>query len=45
LYTEAIKFFKHEESMIRIAVRTLTLNIYKGFFFFLKKKLMKLIHD
>jgi protein CLEC16A len=29
LYTEAIKFFNHEESMIRIAVRTLTLNVYK----------------
>eukprot|EP00899_Mesostigma_viride_P007445 jgi/Mesvir1/16701/Mv15094-RA.2 len=28
LYTEAIKFFKHEESMVRIAVRTLTLKIY-----------------
>eukprot|EP01119_Soliformovum_irregulare_P014909 TRINITY_DN4131_c0_g1_i1.p1 TRINITY_DN4131_c0_g1~~TRINITY_DN4131_c0_g1_i1.p1 ORF type:complete len:976 (-),score=250.71 TRINITY_DN4131_c0_g1_i1:40-2967(-) len=29
LYTEAIKFFNHRESMIRIAVRTLTLNVYK----------------
>ncbi|GBG71714.1 hypothetical protein CBR_g9125 [Chara braunii] len=28
LYTEAIRFFHHEESMVRIAVRTLTLNIY-----------------
>lgn len=28
LYTEAIKFAYHEESMVRIAVRTLTLNIY-----------------
>eukprot|EP00897_Mesotaenium_endlicherianum_P003075 jgi/Mesen1/2796/ME000170S01896 len=28
LYTEAIKFFHHEESMVRIAVRTLTLNVY-----------------
>eukprot|EP00249_Psilotum_nudum_P022735 c28628_g1_i1 orf=260-2767(+) len=28
LYSEAIKFAHHEESMIRIAVRTLTLNIY-----------------
>ncbi|KRY38015.1 Protein CLEC16A [Trichinella spiralis] len=27
LYTEAIKFFNHAESMVRIAVRTLTLNI------------------
>ena len=30
LYTEAIKFFNHSESMVRIAVRTLTLNVYKG---------------
>ncbi len=30
LYTEGIKFFKHSESMVRIAVRTLTLNVYKG---------------
>ena len=30
LYTEAIKFFNHAESMVRIAVRTLTLNVYKG---------------
>ncbi|PIK45857.1 hypothetical protein BSL78_17277 [Apostichopus japonicus] len=29
LYTEAIKFFNHSESMVRIAVRTLTLNVYK----------------
>ncbi|XP_057311483.1 protein CLEC16A-like [Hydractinia symbiolongicarpus] len=29
LYTEAIKFFHHSESMVRIAVRTLTLNVYK----------------
>mgnify|MGYP005728166657 CR=1 FL=1 len=29
LYTEAIKFFNHNESMVRIAVRTLTLNVYK----------------
>ncbi|PKA51374.1 hypothetical protein AXF42_Ash002739 [Apostasia shenzhenica] len=28
LYTEAIKFAFHEESMIRIAVRALTLNVY-----------------
>ena len=28
LYVEAIKFFNHPETMIRIAVRTLTLNIY-----------------
>ncbi|KAF6024766.1 CLEC16A [Bugula neritina] len=29
LYTQAIKFFNHSESMVRIAVRTITLNIYK----------------
>ncbi|XP_077490133.1 C-type lectin domain containing ema isoform X4 [Amblyomma americanum] len=29
LYTEAIKFFNHNESMVRIAVRTLTLNVFK----------------
>ncbi|XP_022248411.1 protein CLEC16A-like isoform X2 [Limulus polyphemus] len=29
LYTEAIKFFNHGESMVRIAVRTLTLNVFK----------------
>eukprot|EP00057_Strongylocentrotus_purpuratus_P017817 XP_011672291.1 PREDICTED: protein CLEC16A-like [Strongylocentrotus purpuratus] len=29
LYTEAIKFFNNPESMVRIAVRTLTLNVYK----------------
>lgn len=30
LYTEAIKFFNHTESMVRIAVRTITLNVYNG---------------
>ncbi|CAF4104314.1 unnamed protein product, partial [Rotaria sp. Silwood1] len=30
LYVEAIKFFNHPETMVRIAVRTLTLNVYKG---------------
>ena len=30
LYAEAIRFFHHEESMVRIAVRTLTLTIYHG---------------
>jgi hypothetical protein len=30
LYTEAIKFFNHDESMIRVAVRTLTLNVFRG---------------
>ena len=30
LYTEAIKFFNNPESMVRIAVRTLTLNVYKS---------------
>jgi hypothetical protein len=29
LYTEALKFFNHDESMVRIAVRTLTLNVYQ----------------
>lgn len=29
LYTEAIKFFNHPESMVRINVRNLTLNVYK----------------
>jgi Uncharacterised conserved protein/CLEC16A C-terminal len=29
LYTEAIKFFKNREQMVRIAVRTLSLNVYK----------------
>ncbi|KAF9350700.1 Protein CL16A, partial [Mortierella sp. NVP85] len=28
LYSEAIKFFNHDESMIRIAVRVITLNVY-----------------
>ena len=30
LLVEALKFFDHPESMVRIAVRTLTLNVYKG---------------
>jgi protein CLEC16A len=30
LYSEAIKFFQHSESMVRIAVRTITLNVYRG---------------
>ena len=30
MYVEAIKFFNHPENMVRIAVRTLTLNIFKG---------------
>ena len=29
LYTEAIKFFNHSESMVRIAVRTITLNVFR----------------
>ncbi|KAM8704299.1 hypothetical protein ACLKA7_008839 [Drosophila subpalustris] len=29
LYTEAIKFFNHPESMVRIAVRTISLNVYR----------------
>ncbi|KAG0577452.1 hypothetical protein KC19_5G157100 [Ceratodon purpureus] len=28
LYTEAVKFFHHEEGMVRIAVRTITLSVY-----------------
>lgn len=28
LYTEAIKFFNHSEKMVRIAVRTITLNVF-----------------
>jgi hypothetical protein len=30
LYSEAVKFFHHEEAMVRIAVRTITLNVYSG---------------
>lgn len=30
LYTEALKFFNHPEKMVRIAVRTITLNVFKG---------------
>lgn len=29
LYTEAIKYFNHPEKMVRIAVKTLTLNVFK----------------
>ncbi|XP_067938113.1 protein CLEC16A-like [Watersipora subatra] len=29
LYTHAIRFFNHSESMVRIAVRTITLNVYQ----------------
>ncbi|KAL3877759.1 hypothetical protein ACJMK2_035421 [Sinanodonta woodiana] len=29
LYTEAIKFFNHSENMVRIAVRTIILNVYR----------------
>lgn len=29
LYTEAVKFFNHPEKMVRIAVRILTLNVFK----------------
>ena len=28
LYTEAIKFYKNREKMVRIAVRVVTLNVY-----------------
>ncbi len=30
LYSEAIKFFHHEEGMVRIAVRTITLSVFNG---------------
>lgn len=34
LFTEALKYYDHPESMARIAVRTLTLNVFKvGFSF------------
>ncbi|VDP03801.1 unnamed protein product [Soboliphyme baturini] len=39
LYSEAIKFFNHSERMIRIAVRTLTLNVFRGFYMKLEKLL------
>ncbi|KAI6241474.1 FPL domain-containing protein [Aphelenchoides fujianensis] len=29
LFTEALKFFNHNESMVRIAVRTITLNVFR----------------
>jgi hypothetical protein len=29
LYTEALRFFDHSENMVRIATRTLTLNVYR----------------
>ncbi|CAL1291276.1 unnamed protein product [Larinioides sclopetarius] len=49
LYNEAIKFFKHSESMVRIAVRTLTLNVFKGTFIFYRilddKAMLKFIRD
>jgi protein CLEC16A len=32
LYVEALKFAFHEDSMIRVAIRTLTLNVYHGIF-------------
>jgi hypothetical protein len=32
LYTEAIKFYDSKESMVRVAVKTLTLNVYRGWF-------------
>eukprot|EP01133_Synstelium_polycarpum_P006690 gene6690-7780_t len=50
LYTEAIKFVNNKETMIRIAVRTLTLNIFKVWFIrqqcaTLNKILEKSSHD
>jgi len=41
LYTEAIKFFNNSESMVRIAVRTLTLNVYRV----REKSMLKFIRD
>ncbi|XP_063234490.1 protein CLEC16A homolog isoform X2 [Bacillus rossius redtenbacheri] len=41
LYTEAIQFFNHPESMVRIAVRTLTLNVYRVE----DKSMLKFIRD
>ncbi|XP_076337258.1 protein CLEC16A-like isoform X2 [Tachypleus tridentatus] len=41
LYTEAIKFFNHSESMVCIAVRTITLNIFKV----QDKAMLKFIRD
>ncbi|XP_054164084.1 protein CLEC16A homolog [Oppia nitens] len=41
LYTEAIKFFNHSEKMVRIAVRTLTLNVFKVD----EKSMLKFIKD
>ncbi|VDQ01242.1 unnamed protein product [Trichobilharzia regenti] len=32
LYVEAIKLFAHPEGMVRIAVRTITLNVHKGIY-------------
>jgi protein CLEC16A len=41
LYNEAIKFFRHPEAMVRIAVRTLSLNVYKIDYPPLRKYLME----
>ncbi|XP_021946535.1 protein CLEC16A homolog [Folsomia candida] len=41
LYTEAIKFFNNSESMVRIAVRTLTLNVFRVD----DKSMLKFIRD
>ncbi|VDM24547.1 unnamed protein product [Hydatigera taeniaeformis] len=32
VYQRALRFFNHAENMVRIAVRTITLNIFKGVF-------------
>jgi hypothetical protein len=45
LYTEAVKFFNQPESMIRVAVRTLTLNVFKGIFFVLTITFLKSINQ
>lgn len=30
LYTEAVRFFKHPDSMVRTTARTITLNVFHG---------------
>ncbi|KAH8873853.1 Protein CLEC16A [Schistosoma japonicum] len=42
LYVEAIKLFAHPESMVRIAVRTITLNVHKGRSFLTKTIILTL---
>lgn len=45
LYVEAIKFFDHPEAMVRIAVRTLTLNVFNGNFSLIEKNTIKTLND